>query len=102
MRIAQRKTRIKLLHVVDGSDSDTAFADLAKDPLRIAVESVQGGAVERCAQADILLVLGQRMEPFIGIFGQIQPGKEPGRFFPPLCLSLAKVELRRGSRYISG
>ena len=95
MRIIQPEAVVEPFHVVDGVDGHAAFADLAEDAVRVAVEAVERRPVERGAQAHEFLLTGEKVEAFVRVFGQSKTGEETRGFFDCRCLPLCVAWLLR-------
>ena len=75
MLVAEREVRVQPLHVLDRVNRDAAFADLAERALGVAVHPVKRRPVERGAEADRALVLGEIVKSRVRVVGQAQPCK---------------------------
>src|SRR5947207_534622 len=81
MFVAERKTGVEALHVVNRINGHAAFADLAEDTVRVAVQAVERRPVEGGAEADGFLLAREVVETPVGVSGQSQPGKQARRLF---------------------
>src|SRR5438477_6183463 len=96
MWVAERKTGVEPLNVFNRIDRHAAFADLAEDTVRVAVQAIERRPVKSGAEADGLLLAREVVETAVGVSGQSQPGKQPSRLFGwAIChLRLAICALR--------
>jgi len=81
MCVAEWKTGVELIQVLNCIDRHAAFADLAEDTVRVAVQAIERRPVKGGAEADGLLLAREVVETPVGVSGQSQPGKQAGRLF---------------------
>src|SRR5439155_18925391 len=81
--VAERKTRVKPLHVLDRVDGHPPFANLTEDAVRVAVQSVESRPVEGGAEADALLLPREVTEALVGVLGQAMAGEKAGWLLGP-------------------
>ena len=67
--VAERKTRVKPLHVLDRVDGHPPFANFAEHAIRVAVQPIECRTIESRAQPDISLLAGQVMEALVRVLG---------------------------------
>ena len=81
MCVAELKTGVEPLHVLNRIDRHAAFADLAEDPVRVAIQAVERRPVKSGAESDGLLLAREVVETTVGVRSQSQPGKQACRLF---------------------
>jgi hypothetical protein len=81
MLIAQWKSGVKPFHVFNCVDGYAAFANFAKNAIRVAVQPVKRRTIKSRAEPQAVLMLREIMESPIGVLGEAQTGKKAGWLF---------------------
>ena len=68
--MAQRKSCIKPLHVINGVNSNAALTNLPGDTIGIAIQPVQRWTIESRTEPNRLLMTGQIVKAAVGVFGK--------------------------------